>query len=158
MTESTQSTAKALESHNALVIPMSDGYAVSCSCGWSGGQYNTPEPAERAAEDHEAHPNGCRESDLAMPTTDLYDATDPRANPTGKEVKAWFGRIRAALRYAEEAFKEVARRRGATFERLPQMRGRDEWTTHGPKQNRLLDHLGRGLCHTVCCQRRIVRA
>jgi hypothetical protein len=58
MTEGTQPTAKTLESHNALVIPMSDGYAVSCSCGWSGGLHKTPEPAEREAENHEAHPNG----------------------------------------------------------------------------------------------------
>jgi hypothetical protein len=40
-----------------------------------------------------------------MPTTDLYDATDPRADPTGEEVEAWFERIRGALRYAEEACK-----------------------------------------------------
>lgn len=58
MTERTQSPANSLESHNALVIPMSDGYAVSCSCGWSGGHYNTPGPAERAAENHEARPSG----------------------------------------------------------------------------------------------------
>jgi hypothetical protein len=46
------------ESHNALVIPMSDGYAVSCSCGWTGGHHKTPEPAEKSAEEHEADPTG----------------------------------------------------------------------------------------------------
>src|SRR4051794_30830967 len=42
------------ESHNALVIPMSDGYAVSCSCGWTGSDHPTPKAAEREAADHEA--------------------------------------------------------------------------------------------------------
>lgn len=37
---------------------MSDGYAVSCSCGWTGGEYDEPEPAERAAESHEADRTG----------------------------------------------------------------------------------------------------
>lgn len=40
-----------------------------------------------------------------MPTADLYDDVDPRADPTGDEVKALFVRIRGALRYAEEACK-----------------------------------------------------
>jgi hypothetical protein len=46
------------DSHNALVVPMSDGYAVSCSCGWTGGTYEEPELAERAAESHEAERTG----------------------------------------------------------------------------------------------------
>jgi len=50
------------DSHNALVVPMSDGYAVSCSCGWSGGKYDEPEAAERAAESHEAERAGQAES------------------------------------------------------------------------------------------------
>ena len=40
-----------------------------------------------------------------MPTTDLYEAADPRADPTGDEVDAWFVRIRGALLYAEVACK-----------------------------------------------------
>jgi ferric-dicitrate binding protein FerR (iron transport regulator) len=40
-----------------------------------------------------------------MPTAALYEVPDPRADPTGDEVKAWFVRIRGALRYAEEACK-----------------------------------------------------
>ena len=56
MRQDTTSTADASERHNALVIPMSDGYAVSCSCGWSGGHYEKPGPAEHAARRHEADP------------------------------------------------------------------------------------------------------
>lgn len=41
---------------------MSDGYAVSCSCGWSGGRYETPQPAEEAAKDHEVDPDGAEGS------------------------------------------------------------------------------------------------
>jgi DNA-binding XRE family transcriptional regulator len=36
---------------------MSDGYAVSCSCGWIGGNHDDPELAEQEAADHEAHPD-----------------------------------------------------------------------------------------------------
>lgn len=36
---------------------MSDGYAVSCSCGWIGGNHDDPELAEQEATDHEARPN-----------------------------------------------------------------------------------------------------
>jgi hypothetical protein len=45
--------ANTSERHNALVVPLSDGYAVSCSCGWTGGRYDEPEPAEPAAKSHE---------------------------------------------------------------------------------------------------------
>ncbi|HWM55572.1 MAG TPA: helix-turn-helix transcriptional regulator [Solirubrobacterales bacterium] len=36
---------------------MSDGYAVSCSCGWVGGNHDEPSPAEQEAADHEANPD-----------------------------------------------------------------------------------------------------
>jgi hypothetical protein len=62
MTQDTSSTANTSENHNALVIPMSDGYTVSCSCGWSGGHYGTPGPAEQVAKRHEADPSGEPES------------------------------------------------------------------------------------------------
>jgi len=58
MTQGRSLTTETSERHNALVIPMSDGYAVSCSCGWTGGEYDEPEPAERAAESHEADRTG----------------------------------------------------------------------------------------------------
>lgn len=58
MTQEKSSTTETSERHNALVVPMSDGYAVSCSCGWAGGKYDEPEPAERAAERHEADRTG----------------------------------------------------------------------------------------------------
>jgi len=47
--------------HNALVIPMSDGYAVSCSCGWTGESHRSPEPAKQEAREHEADPAGGEE-------------------------------------------------------------------------------------------------
>jgi hypothetical protein len=47
----------AAERHNVLVVPLSDGYAVSCSCGWIGGTHEAPGPAEREAADHEADPD-----------------------------------------------------------------------------------------------------
>lgn len=36
---------------------MSDGYAVSCSCGWIGGNHDEPDSAEAEAADHEARPD-----------------------------------------------------------------------------------------------------
>lgn len=48
--------ALAPERHHALVVPSANGYVVSCSCGWAGGSYEAPEPAELAAEGHEADP------------------------------------------------------------------------------------------------------
>lgn len=36
---------------------MSDGYAVSCSCGWIGRNHEEPELAEQEATDHEARPD-----------------------------------------------------------------------------------------------------
>jgi hypothetical protein len=44
------------QNHNALVIPVSDCYAVSCSCGWNGDWHDAPGPAEREAKGHEADP------------------------------------------------------------------------------------------------------
>lgn len=41
------------ERHHALVVPMADGYAVSCSCGWNGGRYEASGQAEHAAKGHE---------------------------------------------------------------------------------------------------------
>lgn len=35
---------------------MSDGYAVSCSCGWVGGNHDDPELGEQEAARHEAQP------------------------------------------------------------------------------------------------------
>lgn len=48
--------------HHALVIPMSDGYAVSCSCGWIGGRHESGGPAEREARGHEASPTNSAEA------------------------------------------------------------------------------------------------
>jgi len=52
---------KLRESHNALVIPLIDGYAVSCSCGWVGEDHEAPGPAEQEARDHEADPTDAQE-------------------------------------------------------------------------------------------------
>jgi hypothetical protein len=46
----------ASDRHHALVIPLNEGYAVSCSCGWVGGSHDAPDPAEREARDHEENP------------------------------------------------------------------------------------------------------
>jgi hypothetical protein len=43
-----------LETHNALVVPTGDGYAVSCSCGWRGETHADPILAEQEAGEHEA--------------------------------------------------------------------------------------------------------
>lgn len=61
-------------SHNALVIPMSEGYAVSCSCGWIGRSHASPRPAEQEAEDHEADPCRWRRD----PTRRLHQPMSPR--------------------------------------------------------------------------------
>jgi hypothetical protein len=44
------------DSHHALVIPISDGYAVSCACGWIGGEHSDPLLAEQEARKHEGNP------------------------------------------------------------------------------------------------------
>lgn len=51
-------------SHNALVVPMSEGYAVSCSCGWGGEMHDASESAEREARGHESDPDSPQ---IAMP-------------------------------------------------------------------------------------------
>jgi hypothetical protein len=53
MTQNTPSMSNLLVVHNTLVIPMSDGYAVSCSCGWEGEHHKTAGPAELEAESHQ---------------------------------------------------------------------------------------------------------
>jgi len=40
--------------HNAEVVPMGDGFAASCPCGWSGDTYADPIQAEIEAGEHEA--------------------------------------------------------------------------------------------------------
>lgn len=52
--------------HHALVIPMSDGYAVSCSCGWIGGSHESEGPAEREARDHERAPDDTEQSEATL--------------------------------------------------------------------------------------------
>jgi hypothetical protein len=48
------------DSHNALVVPMRDSYVVSCSCGWVGGNHDSPDPAEQEARNHEMNPDSNR--------------------------------------------------------------------------------------------------
>lgn len=50
------SIALASERHHALVIPLSDGYAVSCLCEWAGETCKASDRAERVANEHEAGP------------------------------------------------------------------------------------------------------
>lgn len=50
-------TAPGSESHHTLIVPLVDGYAVSCSCGWLGGSHDTAEEAEAAAREHEIGPS-----------------------------------------------------------------------------------------------------
>ena len=42
--------------HRAGVVHMSHAYVATCSCGWLGGDHQTPGPAEQEAADHEANP------------------------------------------------------------------------------------------------------
>lgn len=44
------------KSHNALMVPMLDGYVASCSCGWIGTSQDQAGPAEQEAKDHEDNP------------------------------------------------------------------------------------------------------
>lgn len=44
------------ERHLTLVIPLSDVYVVSCSCGWAGETCKASDRAERVAKEHEAGP------------------------------------------------------------------------------------------------------
>lgn len=53
---------------------MTDGYAVSCSCGWTGGLHESADRAERKARDHEGR------------------SDQPKAKPTKAQIDEWLDR------------------------------------------------------------------
>ncbi len=94
---------------------MSEGYAVSCSCGWSGDVHRAPERAEREAAGHEVDPG----LDRGPLVAGVRAAVEDSAQRVAEEIndsfasKDWLGR--AALAWYFDAFRaELASKDGST--------------------------------------------
>jgi ribosome-binding protein aMBF1 (putative translation factor) len=97
------------DSHHVMVVPMSDGYAVSCSCGWVGGNHNSPEPAEQEAADHEARPDVIATQSRSLTITERFAWNLRRIRAKRKLSQIDLG-ARADLHRTEVSLLERAKR------------------------------------------------
>lgn len=95
--------------HHTLVVPMSDGYAVSCSCGWVGQNHDEPGPAEQEAAEHEARPDAIATRAQSLTVVERF-AWNLRRIRAQRKLNQFDLGVRANMHRTEVSLLERAKR------------------------------------------------